>query len=365
MLPGKVAGVSVSGGRPEDRRYLRRTLRLADSDSIDLRAIRAGLRALGASDRFRAIWLSPQGSRDSLLLDVTLRAGPRRVAGLGLTYDNDLGGRMWIGGVDHNFLDRALAASASVQLGELRQEVGAALSGGTIGPNPFVPVLRVWGARELVRRFDAFGSAGRPFKIREGGAFLGVERTLGSSWQAGVGVEGRLWHEPTGLDRRAVGLAVHLLSDVSTEEPDFGAEARWTTAYRWVSMVAGKTIGIGGFEFRPGFRFGIGDRLPFHLTMMLGGNEGFPGLHIGELRGDRELLGRLNVSHRLVGPLEARLEIVTGRVASGGSLLQDGYWLVGTRAGIVAETPIGPVRVEYGRDDRGRDAMFVRLGRWF
>jgi outer membrane translocation and assembly module TamA len=37
----------------------------------------------------------------------------------------------------------------------------------------------------------------------------------------------------------------------------------------------------------------------------------------------------------------------------------------GVRAGIGAETPVGPLRFEYGRATGDRDALFVRLGRWF
>ena len=42
-----------------------------------------------------------------------------------------------------------------------------------------------------------------------------------------------------------------------------------------------------------------------------------------------------------------------------------GGWTAGVRAGVGAETPVGPVRFEYGVALRGRDALFVRLGRWF
>jgi outer membrane translocation and assembly module TamA len=42
-----------------------------------------------------------------------------------------------------------------------------------------------------------------------------------------------------------------------------------------------------------------------------------------------------------------------------------GEWSAGVRAGLGAETPVGPVRFEYGLALRGRDALFVRIGRWF
>jgi hypothetical protein len=39
--------------------------------------------------------------------------------------------------------------------------------------------------------------------------------------------------------------------------------------------------------------------------------------------------------------------------------------MTGIRAGVGAETPVGPVRLEYGVANGGRGAVFVRLGRWF
>ena len=37
----------------------------------------------------------------------------------------------------------------------------------------------------------------------------------------------------------------------------------------------------------------------------------------------------------------------------------------GVRAGLGAETPVGPVRFEYGYGTEDRGAVYVRLGRWF
>jgi hypothetical protein len=39
--------------------------------------------------------------------------------------------------------------------------------------------------------------------------------------------------------------------------------------------------------------------------------------------------------------------------------------LVGARAGLGLETPVGPVRLEYGLNSRHRHSAFIRLGRWF
>ncbi|MCI0408857.1 MAG: hypothetical protein L0191_09880, partial [Acidobacteria bacterium] len=92
---------------------------------------------------------------------------------------------------------------------------------------------------------------------------------------------------------------------------------------------------------------------------------GFPGLHIGERRGDREAMLGIMLTVPVRGPLLARFEIAGGRTADGGPLINSDGWEAGMRAGLGAETPVGPVRFEYGLATRGRDALFVRIGRWF
>ncbi len=65
------------------------------------------------------------------------------------------------------------------------------------------------------------------------------------------------------------------------------------------------------------------------------------------------------------GPLVGRLEVGLGRSALGGPLISDTGWVAGARIGLGAETPVGPVRFEYGAINEGRGTYFVRLGRLF
>jgi hypothetical protein len=73
----------------------------------------------------------------------------------------------------------------------------------------------------------------------------------------------------------------------------------------------------------------------------------------------------LMLSVPLKGPLLARVEFGAGRTANGGSLFGAAGWVGGVRAGVGAETPLGPLRLEYGRATGDREALFMRLGRWF
>jgi hypothetical protein len=122
---------------------------------------------------------------------------------------------------------------------------------------------------------------------------------------------------------------------------------------------------IGPIRLRPRVRLGWGEDLPLQATFPLGGDDGFPGLHIGELRGDREVFVDLLLTYPLKAPFVGRLEAAAGRSATGGDLIADDGWVGGARIGLGAETPVGPVRFEYGLATEGRSAFFVRLGRWF
>jgi hypothetical protein len=95
----------------------------------------------------------------------------------------------------------------------------------------------------------------------------------------------------------------------------------------------------------------------------LGGDQGFPGLRIGERRGERELSGALRVGYGLKGPIEIRLLVAAGRAWT--PSLGDPGWLGGARLGIGADTPAGPIDVAYGFATTGRTGLYLRLGQWF
>ena len=149
---------------------------------------------------------------------------------------------------------------------------------------------------------------------------------------------------------------------------------------------------IGSVRLEPRVRVGIGERLPVALTFPLGGDDGFPGLHLGERRGDREAFASLALSRAVAGPLRLRVVGAVGRTAVGSTpttligprsaeedgivtnddlvrrssgVFSRGGWLTGARVGFGTDTPLGPVQVEYGWNDAGREALFLRVGRWF
>src|SRR3954454_18081945 len=153
-LPTRIAGFRVPEGNHSERVALGRLLGFGLSDSLDPSLLRSRLRNFGvASEDYRAVWLSPRGKGDSVEFDLTLRRAARRVAGLGLVYDNELGGRMWAGAVDRRLFGLALEGSGALFLGELRKEVYAGVRRNyQVGRQLFEPTLTARLATEHVRQ---------------------------------------------------------------------------------------------------------------------------------------------------------------------------------------------------------------------
>jgi hypothetical protein len=159
-------------------------------------------------------------------------------------------------------------------------------------------------------------------------------------------------------------VALHALRGSRLRGEVVRAEVEWSGIYSRASVNAEVLARFGVVRFTPRMRLGWGDDLPVQHAFPLGGKDGFPGLHIGERRGDREAMLGLMFTTPVKGPLLARVEVAGGRTATGGPLLGERGWVGGIRAGVGADTPVGPVRFEYGYSTEDRGAVFVRLGEW-
>ena len=110
-LPSHISGIDFGGANASERLALTRLLGLGlgSSDTLDVELLRKRLRNLAnASDAYQSVWLEPTGTGDSVAFHLSIRHAARRVAGMGLAYDNELGGRMWAGLVDRQLFGRAL-----------------------------------------------------------------------------------------------------------------------------------------------------------------------------------------------------------------------------------------------------------------
>ncbi|MHB1330041.1 MAG: hypothetical protein ACYC2K_17720, partial [Gemmatimonadales bacterium] len=75
------------------------------------------------------------------------------------------------------------------------------------------------------------------------------------------------------------------------------------------------------------------------------------------------LFRSLNLGVAVVRPLEVRVQAAAGRAWLPGLDATD--WLYGARVGLGAETPAGPIEVGYGFTTSRREALYLRIGRWF
>jgi NTE family protein len=366
-LPTRVTGFRIPAANHSERLSLERLLGLRVGDSLDATLLRSRLRGLGVvAEAYRAVWLSPHGSGDSVEFALTLRRAARRVAGLGLAYDNELGGRMWAGAVDRRLFGLALEGSGALFLGELRKELYAgARRKYQVGRQLIDPTVTVRLASEKVRRFDGSGDELERAEVREVVGFGGIERLFPDGWEASGGIIGHAWDEPGRPELSTLGATLRVVRATPDRGRDVRAEVTWTGVYRRAALEAETTARLGVVRLTPRVRLGWGDGLPLNLAFPLGGDNGFPGLHIGERRSTREAMVGAALSTPLLAPVLLRLELAVGRTADAGGLLGEGGWVGGMRAGLGADTPVGPVRFEYGYGTEDRGAVYVRLGRWF
>jgi NTE family protein len=364
-LPSRTSSLTIASTNASERLAIQRLLGLDPNDTLDVSLLRSRIQNLGQSDAFRTVWLSPRGTGDSVSFHVTVQRAARRVVGLGLAYDNELGGRMWAGAVEQRLFDLALEGSTALFLGDFRQELLLGIRRNyQLGRQLMTPTLTARLALEQVRRFSAEGDELSSGHTREAVGFLGVERAIESGWELAAGLTGHAWHEPR-HDRSTAGLELRALKATASRIPVLRAGLSWTGVYQKAAVQFTGSLRHGRVQLLPRLRLGWGDGLPLQSEFPLGGEDGFPGLHLGEHRGNREALLGLMLTYELTGPFVARMELVTGRTGQGGSLVQSAGWLTGVRAGVGAHTPVGPVRVEYGVASTGQGAVFIRLGRWF
>ncbi|MGH7591182.1 MAG: patatin-like phospholipase family protein [Gemmatimonadales bacterium] len=362
-----LASVSTPGLKDVDARDLLQALSLRPGTVVDTVRLRRGLLDLAQSDRFRGVWLHPDPGApgDSLHLKLEVQKAPTRVAGLGLAYDNELGARLWIGGVDWRIVNRAGEASAAAFLGGLETRVALGLRRTWRSRAIPRPTITLTLTDQRIPTFDGDGNELAKLDAEQAVGFAGLERSFGSEWVVDAGLEGRAWAEPAASHQRSGGVVFRVLRADPDRDARFDLSLEWADRYRRASLAWQEPIRWGRVTLTPGLRAGIGDSLPLQLTFPLGGDDGFPGLHIYELRGDRELFGSMTVAIPIAGSLELRVEGATGQVAfsSAGMALDD--WYAGGRIGLGIGTPLGPARLEYGVTRGFRDQVVLRVGRWF
>ncbi len=357
--------VSVESDEPGDSMAVGRLLRIATGDTVSPALLSRQFEVLGETQWYEAMWLSPTRSGGVVDLAIQVQRRPRRVLGLGVAFNSDLGGKVWLSAVDRRFLGRGLAGHALVALDRYHQELLLGLKEiGRLGSREVSPTLTGTFSLEDVRVWDSEGREQAPIEVREALGFLGVERRYLGRWSLSLGIESRAWRED-GFSKSAIGGVATLIGTALDAERRVEAEVALSSEYRWGRLAARPRIVSGRVVFRPNVRLAAGEDLPAQLTFPLGGWEGFPGLHVGERRGDREALLGLLLQLEVAGDAFVGIEAAVGRSAIGGPLLASDGWLPGGRVTAEAKTPVGLVGADYGVTESGRRLLTFRYSRWF
>lgn len=363
-LPGTLSGWTVTGGLATDSTLVARMLRLVPGAPIEPARLRERLVGLADAEALRGVWLNPTGSADSVSFAIEPIRAPGTVGGAGAAYDHELGLRGWAGLFDRRMFGTTLEASGLVSFGRFQQELyGAALWHFDAGWSRLTPIATIRLRTESLRQFRANGHEIAAIGASEAHAAAAIEFRIGEPWRVRLGADGLLWEEESGHGKSGFGGSVRVERDWRNG-PSLIGETLVTSGFQSGRLTAEWPIGRRGFRLLPRARLGWGDAdLPLHRTFALGGDEGFPGLHLGEMRGSREAFASVRVTRSIQGPIELRLTVAGGRAWMPGQPGMD--WIGGARLGLGTNTPAGPVDLAYGLATSGRRALYIRFGQWF
>lgn len=366
-----VGSFGAEGVDEANARVLLHLLGLVPGEPLDGELLRIQLARLAELDAYTAVWLHPGGQGDTVHFRARVQTGPSRIAGATAAYDNDLGARLGVAFLDRDLLHLGLEGSAAGGFSRRRADLtlGARRYFG-VGRSRLAPAVVGRLVEEAIPLYNDRGSeVGRP-TTREATLFVGLERDFSSNWVIELGFEARTWRDadttlsgepgPAGSSGGVMARVMHF-PGTST----LVAEGIWSGTFRSVRSEFAVELRSGKLGLTPRLRVGWGEHLPLLSRFPLGGSEGFPGLSVEERRGDRELFASVQGTWPIHGPFSARLLVSAGRSTNGGPLLDEENWLGGVRAGVGLETPLGPVRFEYGVATTRRDNLYVRIGRWF
>ena len=341
-------------------------LGLTAGDSIAYPLLMKRTGRLVQSTLIDGVWLYPSGTGDSVSFTPVVRPAPRFYAAGGVAYDNVMGGEAWMGAVYRNLLGLGLESSSLIQVGGLRDEALLGLRKNfRYRWHTLALALTLNGGLERIPVYTGDGTELESIDTKDLTGFAGVDRTLGNGWLVAFGAVGRLWAQPDVPDGQAGGITARAERFVAFDARRVFLEASWTSSYSRAFLQVQLPWSTSRYGVRSLFRAGAGSDLPLQLTFALGGSAGFPGIEPSELRGSTELSGQVELWYRVMGPLEAQLDVGGGSISEEGDFFGGDSWLGGVRVGVGAKTPLGPVKVGYGWATGGRDALMVRVFRWF
>lgn len=348
-----------------------------DSNLLVLDTVQARLARAGRSGILRALWLSPQpASGDSVAFDPIIRWADQRTIGVGGAFDNDLGAQAWVAIANrHAILHRgfpALESGGRLTLGSRRQEGYLSLRRSDTDVKYSVsPFALIMVGREN-EPFFVEGANG-PVKmdlptVTEQLLQLGVDVPVSPLWTVQTGPLVRRWRGgllDTARTRMPVGVALRVDHGDETRRQFGRLDLEWNQRYSRASGRFSLITRTSLAQFTSTIRAGATSaESPYSAWFLLGGTDGFPGLNLREAIGTSEASYVLDAARHLYGPLNTQITGMTGTVSRDAGRAFGGTWLFGARIGVGADSPIGPVRLQYGLSTNGRRQWFARIGSW-
>ena len=369
-MPTRVRQVGFTGVPIVDGDLVLDELGVVAGDSLNLPRLAAGIGFVSHRERYRALWLSPTGTGEQVEFHVGLDAAPQSAFGVGIAFDQFMSGRLWIGGVDRTLLHGDAEGVALVHLGTYEQDLDVFVRRRARVGMHYVPfTVEAELKHESVRLFSGDAELASA-ETREAIAFVGLKQDPAvGAWQGEFGVDTRVWREPGLNTRGTFGVRASVFKAENEYEMGTIAEVLGFADYQRARIDASDQWNVGeGVDITGRLRGGWGNRLPIQQTFALGGDDGFAGFRIGELRGTQEAFTSLVIRKKLNSLLRLRIELMAGMVSEGYGVLTrvanttEGELFGGARAGLEAETPVGPIRVEEGVANTGQRAILIRVG---
>ena len=185
------------------------------------------------------------------------------MAGLGLAYDNELGGRMWVGAVDRRVFDLALEGSTALYLGEFRKELYLGLRRNyQLGRQLMTPTFtdptgdRIGAAVRTGWRL----SSAPPLLERRLGFWAWSAHSM-PGWRVALGLSGHAWHEP-GRNQSTLGVGAQAIKAGRSGEQVLGIDLIWTGIYHRAAFEENSRSRPVPSVSAPRLRAGWGEQLP-------------------------------------------------------------------------------------------------------
>ncbi|MHB1327395.1 MAG: patatin-like phospholipase family protein, partial [Gemmatimonadales bacterium] len=334
-VPRILSGWSVSSGVASDSVFLGRMLPLTAPRRLEVERLRSGLLDIAEIESFRGAWLNPSGRGDSVQLRLEPMPVPRTIGGGGLAYDHEWGGKIWLGLFDRRLAGTTFEGSALASLGKYEQEFFGSVVWHTRGGwSAVAPHLTLRVRSDDIRQFTEGGIELPHLVTNHARVSAGVDVRFAPGWRAAVGGDVVTWGTETTRGKTALGGSARLTRTGQTGV-SLTTDALVMDAFQRLRATVSLPVVRRGWRLMPAARVGWGSaQLPEQMTFPLGGSDGFPGIHHGERRGTRELMGALNLGVAVVRPLEVRVQAAAGRAWLPGLDATD--WLYGARVGLGA-----------------------------